>query len=207
MRHVEYVLTRAHLVWNRAFDWESRDSDEDPDDFPGPVGDRHMRALAKPYGRAMGSGIDAVRDTSSPKECHRAADAFAYLGLPDLAEMFRRLADIALSAEDGGRNWPSDQAFWGLENALEGAFERKYAESPEDFEPIPADGVERRHGSWPDVDRICLGELLVHERMVECSRGEGCRGQPPGMKHSRSSLHTDADCDLCPSGPAWPWTS
>src|SRR5262245_54211757 len=192
MRHVEYALTRADLVWNRAFDWESLDPDEDPDDFAGSVGDRHMRALAKPYGRVMGSGIDSVRDTSSPKECHRAADAFAYLGLPDLAEMFRRLADVALSAEDGGRGWPSDQAFWGLENALEGAFERKYAESPEDFEPVPADGVERRHGSWPDGDRVCLGELLVHERTVECSRGERCPGLRPGMKHSRSRLHADA---------------
>ena len=207
MRRMAYVLTRADLVWNRAFDWETLDPDEDPDDFVGPVGDRHMRALAKPYGRAEGSGIDAVRDASSPKECHRAADAFTYLGLPDLAKMFRRRADIDLSAEEGGRGWPSYEAFGGLELALRGAFERKYAESPEDFEPVPADGVERRHGSWPDGDGVCVGALLVHERMVECSRGERCPGLRPGMKHSRSRLHTGADCELCPSGAAWAWSS
>lgn len=31
------------------------------------------------------------------------------------------------------------------------AFERKYTEAPEDFDPVPLDGVERRPGSWsPD---------------------------------------------------------
>ena len=203
---MEYVLTLANLVWNRAIDVRtSLDVDADPDDFRGGVGDRHLQAVVKPYGRAMGSGIDAVRDSSSPKECHRAADCFAYLGLPDLAEMFRRLAEV--SPEDEARGWPSYHAFGGLEMALEGAFERKYAESPEDFEPIAVDGVERRHGSWPDGDRTCMGDLLVHQRVVECSRGDRCPGLRPGMTHSRSRLHKDADCDLCPSGPAWPWTS
>jgi hypothetical protein len=149
----------------------------------------------------MGSGIDAVRDSSSPKECHRAADCFAYLGLPDLAELFRRLAEV--SPEDEARGWPSYHAFGGLEMALEGAFERKYAESPEDFEPIAVDGVERRQGSWPDGDRMCMGDLLVHQRVVECSRGRPMprTGPPAAREQLHRRLVADTFAEL-----AGPWT-
>ncbi|GAB7045544.1 hypothetical protein [Catenuloplanes indicus] len=66
-----------------------------------------------------------------------------YLGLPDLAEVTRRLVDADWRSEDSLQE-RLNHAFWGLEQALAGAFERTYAESPEDFAPLVADGVDRR---------------------------------------------------------------
>ncbi|WP_093617030.1 hypothetical protein [Actinoplanes philippinensis] len=134
-----YVLTEADVVWIRAW------SDE-PGTGTG-VGDRHLQAMAKPYGRIMSSGVSAVSDTSSPEEVELAADAFDYLGLPDLAGLTRRLVNADRESEDNLEN-ALNHAFYGLEGALAGAFERKYAESPEDFDAVAADGVVRQPGSW-----------------------------------------------------------
>ena len=128
-----YVLTKADLVWNRALS----------DERGAGVGDRHLRAMAKPYGRIMGSGVSAVMDTSSPEELEQAADAFDYLGLSDLGDLTRRLVDADWWSEDDLED-RLNLAFYGLEQALSGAFERKYAESPEDFDAVAADGVDRK---------------------------------------------------------------
>jgi hypothetical protein len=192
---VVYVLTKADLVWNRSLF-----------DDPGTgVGDRHLRAMAKPYGRIQNSGVSAVMDTSTPEEVQRAADAFAYLGLADLADLTRRLIDADWS--EVGLEERLNRAFYGLDYALEGAFERKYAESPDDFDPAAPDGIERRPGSWSSDSgqgkRVCAGELIVHEHGVRCSRGDACPEPTPGVLHSRSRLHTESGCELCPSGPTW----
>ncbi len=180
-----YVLTKADLVWNRAM--------SDP---PGSgVGDRHLCAMAKPYGRIMGSGVSAVLDTSSPEEVQRAADAFDYLGLPDLAAVTRRLVDVDWRSEDDLED-RLNHAFWGLEHALDGAFERKYAESPEDFDAVAADGVDRQPGSWSPAGgqgkNVCMGELIVDGRDVLCTRRDACPGITPHVLHSRSRLHSEA---------------
>ncbi|WP_426514047.1 hypothetical protein ACPPVO_27545 [Dactylosporangium sp. McL0621] len=185
-----YVLTKADLVWNRAMS----------DEVHAGVGDRHLRAMAKPYGRIMGSGVSAVLDTSSPEEVRRAADAFEYLGLSDLAGLTRRLVDVDWSSEDDleGR---LNRAFYGLEEALAGAFERKYAESPEDFDGVAGDGVDRRPGSWASGGqgkRVCPGELIVHEHDVVCSQRDACPGITGLVLHSRSRWH---DSEQLPGRP------
>ncbi|GAA3213384.1 hypothetical protein ACFO1B_13555 [Dactylosporangium siamense] len=180
-----YVLTKADLVWNRAMS-----------DHPGSgVGDRHLCAMAEPYGRIMGSGVSAVMDTSSPEEVQQAAEAFDYLGLSDLAALTRRLVDADWCSEDDLED-RLNRTFWGLEHALDGAFERKYAESPEDFDAVVADGVDRQPGSWSPGGghgkSICVGELIVHERDVLCSQRDACPGIMPVVLHSRSRLHSEA---------------
>lgn len=125
----------ADLVWNRALFDEPGTS----------VGDRHLRAMAKPYGRIMNGGVASVMDTSTAEEVDQAADAFAYLGLGDLADLTRSL--IIADWSEGGLEHRLNHAFYGLDYALIGAFERKYAESPEDFDPIaPVSSVGR---AWP----------------------------------------------------------
>jgi hypothetical protein len=185
MRPVMYVLTKADLVWNRAMSEDSGTG----------VGDRHLQAMAKPYGRIMGSGVSAVMDTSSPEEVQRAADAFEHLGLSDLAALTRRLVDVDWGSEDDLED-RLNQAFWGLEKALTGAFERKYAESPEDFDAVVADGVDRQPGSWlsggGQGKTVCAGELIVHEGEVLCSARDACPGIAPLVLHSRSRLRSEA---------------
>ncbi|MEU4155161.1 hypothetical protein [Actinoplanes sp. NPDC026670] len=84
-------FTKATMVWNRALS-----------DYPvGGVGDRHLQAMANPYAQIMGSGVSAVMDTSSAEDVRQAADAFDYLGLPDLANLTRRLIDADWCSEDG----------------------------------------------------------------------------------------------------------
>jgi hypothetical protein len=192
---VAYVLTNADIVWNRALS-----------DDPGTnVGDQHLRLLAKPYGRIMNGGVASVMDICTANEVQLAADTFAYLGLADLAGLTRRLVEA---------DWTEDRleerlnrAFYGLDCALEGAFERKYAESPDDFDPVVPDGTERLQESWvPDGGkgrRVCTGELIVHEHAVLCTRGDACPDPGRSTLHSSSHLHANAPCELCPSGPAW----
>jgi hypothetical protein len=195
MLPVMYVLTKADLVWNRALS----------DDPVAGVGDRQLRSMAKPYGRIMGSGVSAVMDTSTPDEVHRAADAFDYLGLADLAGLTRRLIDVDWWSEDDLEE-RLNRAFWWLEHALTGAFERKYAQSPEDFDAVHDDGVDRRPGSWPSGGQgktVCAGALIVHEREVRCSQGDACPGIQPLVLHLTSRLHSEGECELCPTGQTW----
>lgn len=180
-----YVLTKADLVWNRAMS-----------DHPGGgVGDRHLWAMAKPYGRIMGSGVSAVMDTSSATEVRQAANAFDYLGLPDLADLTRRLVDADWWSEHDLEQ-RLNRTFWALEHALRGAFERKYAESPEDFDAVVVDGVDRLSGSWSSGGgqgtRVCAGEVIVSETDVLCSQRDACPGITPLVLHSRSRLHSKA---------------
>ncbi len=189
-----YVLTEADLVWNRALS----------DDPGNGVGDQHLRAMAKPYGRAMSSGVSAVMDTSTADEVQDAAGAFDYLGLADLADLTRRLVAADWRSEDDLEE-RLNRAFWRLERALDGAFERKYAESPEDFDLVVDDGVDRLPGSWSSGGgqgkKVCTGDLIVHEREVLCSQGDACPGITSSVLHSRSWLHTEAGCRWCPSSP------
>jgi Arc/MetJ family transcription regulator len=134
---VAYVLTKADLVWNRALS-----------DHPGTgVGDWHLQAMAKPHGRIMNGGVSAVMDICTAEEVQHAADAFAYLGLADLAGLPRRLIDADWWSEDDIED-RLDRTFYGLDFRTRRRFERKYTEAPEDFDPVPLDGVERRPGSW-----------------------------------------------------------
>ncbi len=173
------------MVWNRAMS-----------DYPvGGVGDRHLRAMANPYAQIMGSGVSAVMDTNSAEEVRRAADAFDYLGLPDLANLTRGLIDTDWCSEDGLERRLNRNFVW-LELALDGAFERKYAESPEDFDAVVADGVDRLSGSWPSGDgkdkRACSGELIVSETDVVRSQRDASPGISFSVLHSRSRLRSDS---------------
>ncbi|MEO3819551.1 hypothetical protein [Plantactinospora sp. B24E8] len=191
------VLTPADLVWNRALS-----------DQPGRgVGDRHLHAMAKPYGRIMGSGTSAVADTCTPEEILRAADAFDYLGLTDLAELTRRLTDADF---DDGRERRLNHAFFGLENGLERAFHRRYAAAPDDFEPPPlraspaASSPQVPPGPTGRASKVCSGTVVVHELNDECTRGVVCaRRQAHHVPHEEAVLHRGIGCALCPSGPDW----
>jgi hypothetical protein len=91
-----YVLSAADLVWNRAFDDQSGNG----------RGDRHLRAMAKPYSQIMANGTSAVRETCTPEEIVGAAEAFDYLDLHQLADLTRRLVDVM-----GEREPQRDHAF------------------------------------------------------------------------------------------------
>ena len=56
--------------------------------------------MAKPHGRIMNIGVASVLDTSTPAEVNHAADAFAYLGLADLAGLTRRHIGVDWSRDD-----------------------------------------------------------------------------------------------------------
>ena len=180
-------LTAASRVWNRGIGLEPADG----------IGDQHLRAMSTPYSQIMANGTTSVRETSTPDEILRAADAFDYFGLGDLADLTRRLATVEFDDDCNETGW--NRAFWGLEQALDGAFERRYRESPRDFDPVPPD--------QPVIERaltICPGELIVHERQTTCTEGDGCPRRPKRyVLHDRSRLHRDADCELCSSGPTW----
>jgi len=198
---VTYVLTHADLVWNRALSGDSGSGNSGSG-----MGDRHLHALAAPYGRIMSGGVSSVLDICTAEQVRQAADAFAYLGLADLAGLTRRLVDADWDEE--GLELRLNHAFYGLECAVAGAFERKYAESPQDFDAVAPDGIERRQGSWSlergdDGPGVCLGELIVHENAVVCSLGDDHPSPGPSTLHSRSSLHSGTACELCPSGPTW----
>lgn len=64
----------------------------------------------------MNGGVSSVMDTCTAEEVHGAADAFAYLGLADLAELTRRLIGADWSAE--GLEQRLNHAFYGLDYAL-----------------------------------------------------------------------------------------
>jgi hypothetical protein len=157
------------------------------------VGDRHLAAMAKPYGRIMNGGVSSVLDTCSPEDVERAAEAFAYLGLNELAEVTRWVAHIEWYWR--AREIRLNRAFYGLEHGLEAAFRRRYAGSPEDF-----DAVEGAHETAEGAP-ICAGDLVVHEVRSLCSLGEDCAGVP---NHATARLHRAQGCELCPAGPDWP---
>ena len=185
-------LSPADLVWNRALG-----------DSPGSgVGDLHLRAMAKPRGRIMNSGTSAVADTCTGEEILRAADAFDYLGLPELADLTRRLLD---GDSDGGRERRRNRAFYGLEIALHRAFERRYEAAPGDFDhPPAASGCSG--GTQPSTHgpTSCLGTVTVHELDNTCTLGAECaRLSQHIIQHERAVLHRSSECELCPSGHDW----
>ena len=189
-------LTSADLVWNRAL------SDEPGNGF----GDRHLHAMAKPYGRIMSSGTSAVADTCTVQEILGAADAFDYLGLSDQADLTRRLADADFS---NGREQRRNRAFYGLELALHRAFERRYEAAPEDFDPpLPASSGSptQPDGTQPSArsPKSCSGTVIVHELDNPCTLGAGCARLSEGLiEHERAALHRSSECELCPSGRDW----
>lgn len=121
-----YVLTKADLVWNRALS-----------DHPGTgVGDWHLQAMAKPHGRIMNGGVSAVMDICTAEEVQHAADAFAYLGLADLAGLPRRLIDADWWSEDDIED-RLNRTFYGLDYALVGVRAQVHR-SPGRLRPRPA---------------------------------------------------------------------
>ena len=190
-------LTPADLVWNRALT-----------DEPGNgVGDQHLYLLAKPFGRIMNGGTAAAEDTCSAEEILRAADAFDYLELADLAELTRRLVDGDFS---NGREQRRNRAFFGLSISLNRAFERRYALAPQDFDPptVPA-GSAAGHGPddaqpLPREAPTCTGTAIVHELDNTCTLGAACAHITRGfIEHDHAVLHHSPDCPLCPSGSDW----
>jgi|SRR5215467_5730208 len=190
-----YVLSTADLVWNRALD-------DQPGNGPG---DRHLRAMAKPYNQIMANGTSAVTDTCTPEEIVGAAQAFDYLGLHQLADLTRRLVDVV-----GEREHQRDHAFWSLEMALGSAFERKYAQAPQDFDPVAPEDL-RRSPAWALDDGArparlveCPGEVVVHELALECDAGTACPGLDVSVAiHPWARLHEQDGCARCPSGSTW----
>jgi hypothetical protein len=158
------------------------------------TGDHHLRAIAAPYGRIMNSGVSSVLDTCTPEEVERAAEAFAYLGLTELAQLTRHIIGIDWRAADGTAERRLNNAFYGLEMGFVAAFERKYIEAPADFEPAVGedDTLLGRH--------ICPGEISVHEKTSSCTVGPDCTGD---ISHATARLHREGICERCPSGPDW----
>jgi len=190
-----YVVSAANLVWNRALD-------DEPGSGPG---DRHLRAMAKPYNQIMANGTSAVMETCTTEEIVGAAEAFDYLGLRQLADLTRRLVDGV-----GEREPQRDRAFYGLEMALDSAFERKYAQAPQDFDPVAPDHLAgpvdwASGGDVRESSRVvCPGEVVVHELAIECGAGTACPGLNVSVAiHPWVRLHEQGGCARCPSGPTW----
>jgi hypothetical protein len=119
-------LTPIDRVWNRACG------------EPGGarVGDRHLRALLRVHNVIMSGGPNHAADVCSPKEIAAAAAASVYYGLAGLDNVIRRLPDAAADEE---AELDVDEAYHRLvpnDDALDRAFQRKFVESPSDFEPL-----------------------------------------------------------------------
>jgi len=162
--------------------------------------------MAKPHGRIMNAGTSAVGDTCTAEEILRAADAFDYLGLAELADLTRRLVhgDVRTAREQ-----QHNRAFYGLELALHPAFEHRYETAPDDFDPVspPPRGSQSQPDRTQPPDHgpvACPGTITVHELDNTCILGTGCARLTQGViEHERAILHRDAGCELCPSGPEW----
>ncbi|GAA4256343.1 hypothetical protein [Dactylosporangium darangshiense] len=152
--------------------------------------------MSKPHARIMGSGTSAVADTCTVEEILRAADAFDYLGLTELAGL-RRLTDGDF---DNGREQRRNHAFYGLEVSLHPAFERRYRLNPEDFDPIAGPAAS---GDFPLPTHgpvSCSGTIIVHESGKDCTLGADCARLLRGfLEHEGATLHRR----FCPSGPDW----
>ncbi|WP_433040660.1 hypothetical protein [Dactylosporangium sp. CS-033363] len=174
-------------VWNRGMDATG-----------GRIGDLQLGAMSKPYGRIMGSGTSAVLDTSTRDEVLAAADAFDYLGLPDLAALTRRIADADWEREHLEERY--NHAFYALEYGLYAAFERRYFAHPEDFAPVEDPGPPAVPGRW-----TCPGTATVHELDDTCSLGPDCARERDRRfsSHAYTALHTADGCTYCPAGGDW----
>ncbi len=84
----------------------------------------------------MSGGPNHAADICSPEEIAAAAAASVYYGLAGLEDVTRRLPD---AADDDEAELDVDEAYHRLvpnDDALNCAFQRKFVESPSDFEPL-----------------------------------------------------------------------
>ncbi|MEV4281483.1 DMP19 family protein [Actinoplanes xinjiangensis] len=122
-----FVPSPADVVWNRA----SADLGEG-------VGDRHLRVLLLVHGMMCNGGPNHVAD-SYGAEIPAAAEACRYFGLDALAALMLQLPAAASGYEDEDVEARLSGAYYELvpdDATISDAFEARYAEAPEDFDPI-----------------------------------------------------------------------
>lgn len=104
------------------------------------VGDRHLRVLLLVHGMMCNGGPNHVAD-SYGAEIPAAAEACRYFGLDGLAAVMLQLPAAASGYEDEGVEDRLTAAYHDLvpsDATIGDAFEVRYAEAPEDFDPITA---------------------------------------------------------------------
>ena len=173
------------------------------------VGDRHLAAVFPVHGRIMNAGTASAAAHYSAQQILQAADGFAYFGLAELADLVRRIPGTDLG---DGRDARLDRAYYGLVDmdiALIAGFRRKYAASPEDFDPPPSQPSRKSRRIDLSLTRLepvepnCQRLLTIHELRSTCADNSACGWPERYAYHDARTLHREPDCDLCPHGPAW----
>jgi hypothetical protein len=174
------------------------------------VGDRHLAAVFPVHGRMMNAGTSSAEDCYSAEQILRAADGFAYFGLVELAEVVRRIPGTDFGE---GRESRLNRAYYGLVDmdlALIAGFQRKYAASPEDFDPPPSQPSPRGLRTQVDLPRAeptepvnCQQLLTIHQLASTCADTSVCGWPERYAYHYARTLHREPGCDLCPHGPTW----
>lgn len=125
-------MNRADEVWNRAC--------QDRGDG---AGDRHLRALILVDGMLQNGGPNHAADSCTPGELAAAAAACEYFGLTELAGFVRRVPEAAsgdAESDEDVEDRMSDEYFELSHDgeAIQEAFQARYAAAPRDFDPVTA---------------------------------------------------------------------
>ncbi|GID30951.1 hypothetical protein C8E87_6980 [Paractinoplanes brasiliensis] len=105
------------------------------------IGDRHLGALLLVHGMVMNGGPNHAADSCDPAQIAAAASACRYLGLDDLGSLIRELPAASSDSDDEDAENRLSDAYHQLvpgDSTLSGAFEARYASTPEDFDPAIA---------------------------------------------------------------------
>ena len=97
-------------------------------------GDRHLWALLRVHCQIMGDGFYFAKEVCDTAGFEAAAQAYEYLGLPELAGHVRLMA--AVTEDDGDKLTRRYYELVRGEQVPFDALERMYAMAPDDFDPI-----------------------------------------------------------------------
>ncbi len=123
-----FVPPPADVVWNRACAHLGEG-----------IGDRHLRVLLLVHGMVCNGGPNHAADSCEPAEISAGAEACRYFGLDGLAALMLQLPAAASGYEDEDVEARLTAAYCELvpdDATISDAFEARYAEAPEDFDPI-----------------------------------------------------------------------
>lgn len=109
----------------------------------GGIGDRHLSALLLVDGMVQNGGANHAADSCEPAELAAAADGARYFGLNDLATLIDELPTAASDSGSGSEEAEErlSAAYYELmpdSSRLDAAFERRFADAPDDFDPVSA---------------------------------------------------------------------
>jgi chloramphenicol 3-O-phosphotransferase len=126
------MLTAASMVWNRA-------ALDNGGSRPG-KGDRALAALLTLHGLVMNGGLHHALEVLSPEQVDIAAEGLIYFHLDAVARLIGKVRSESSLRE---RNDTSEAEANGLyaalipdDNVIAREFERRYAESPEEFSSL-----------------------------------------------------------------------